>query len=358
MRAIRGIQHGDGRSVVVVNGGSHKPLAMPLERSAIVRTPGKIVFDPTNANAALRIPLYSDDDGITWDIEEELVKLPNLVFGGTTDIVTARLAKCEITPTAFTAAALAKCFTHQAAYSTMPGGSIIGSTDKLLDIVTMDGQARRMASAFVYGEPPLRCETGKTIMGKMTIYGIIGLDGDSSELDDLLTLEAQAWSDADYNAAHMITPGWFFGWRKWLTDPEDADTMIEIETMQGVTITPKSELTDFKNPTSGKGLRDVGIDGYSVEVKASAFNITEDMTRAARFANGTQAIGTQKNSLGADIVLNANGGGAFIRVKNAVLQPNQWKAHPKNTVVNELTWTSQPINSRSHLVVSTADPDA
>ena len=57
------------------------------------------------------------------------------------------------------------------------------------------------------------------------------------------------------------------------------------------------------------------------------------------------------------MVLNAVGGGGFIRVKNAVLQSNKWVAHPKKTVANELTWKSQPQGSRTHLVVSTTDPD-
>lgn len=325
-----------------------------LDRSTIVKTPGKVVFDPTNANPALRIPFYSDD-GVSWEVSETMVMLPNLIFGGSTQIVTARLAIAKIKPTSFTAAALAKAFTHQAAFSTRPGGSIIGSVDKLVDIVTMDGQARRMASAFIYGEPALTCETGKTIMGEMTIYGIIGLDGDSAELDDLLTLENQAWSDADYNYSHMITPGWHFSWP---AGEEDESSWADIETRAGVTVTPKPVLDEDDNKTSGKGLRNVSISDYSAEVKAAVFNITEAQVRAARFGSGTQATGTQKGSLGRDIKLNANGGGAYIRVKNAVLQPSPFKGHPKETVVNELTWLSQPQGSRTHLIVSTTDPDA
>lgn len=326
---------------------------MSLNRDNIVKTPGKIVFDPTNATVANRIPFYSDD-GVSWEVQETLVTLPNLIFGNTSQIVTARLAVAKIKPTAFTAAALAKAFTHQAVYAARPGGSIIGATDKLVDIVTMDGQARRMACAFIQGEPALTCETGKTIMGEMTIYGIVGLDGDSAELDDLLTLEDQEWSDADYNYAHMITPGWDFGWP---ANAEDTSSWAAIETRAGVTVTPKSELDEDNNPASGKGLRNVSISGYQVEVKADVFNITEAQVRAARFGNGTQAPGTRKTSLGRDIKLNAVGGGAYIRVKNAVLQPNPFKAHPKNTVVSELTWMSEPVGSRTHLIVSTTNPD-
>lgn len=324
---------------------------MALNRSTIVKTPGKVVFDPTNADAALRIPLYSSE-GITWEVQETLVNLPNLIFGGNSQIVTARLAVAKIKPTNFTAAALTKVFTHQPAYTTRPGGSIIGSADKLVDIVTMDGQARRMACGFIYGEPAMTCEIGKTILGEITIYGIIGLDGDSAELDDLLTLQEQAWSDADYNASHMLTPGWGFSWPITGTASEWDD----IQTLGGVTITPKSELTEMVD--NRKGLRDVTIQGYGLDVTANCFNISEAMVRTARFGNGTQALGTQKTGLGRDIKLNAVGGGAFIRAKGCILQPNTFTGNATDTVVNTLTWMTNPAASRTHLVVSTTDPDA
>lgn len=323
---------------------------MSLDRTTIVKTPGKIVFDPTNADAALRIPLYSTD-GVSWEIQETLVTLPNLVFGGSTQIVTARLAVAKLKPTAFTAAALTKIFTHQAAYASAPGSSIIGSTDKLIDLVTMDGQVRRMACGFIFDEPSMTCEIGKTILGEVTIYGIIGLDGDSAELDDLLTLGAQAWSDADHNAADELTPGWNFSWPISGT----ASAWDDIETLGGVTIAPKSDLTQMVDNRSG--LRDVTIQSYSVEAKAKVFNISETLVRAARFADGTVLLGSQKTSLGRELKLNATGGGAYVRVKGAVLQPNPFKANATDTVVNDLTWMSNPSASRTHLVVTTSDPD-
>lgn len=259
---------------------------MSLNRvTDIIKTPGKLVFDPTNANTALRIPFYSGEEGLSWEIQEGFVKLPNHVFGSSSAIVTARLAVAKIAPTAFTAAALTKVFTHQAAFASRPGATIIGATDKLVDIVTMDGQARRMACAFIQGEPALRCEVGKTIMGEMTVYGIIGLDGDSAELDDLLDIDAQEWSDADYNYSHMLTPGWTFGWP---ASAEDASSWAAIETRNGVTVTPKSELDEDENKSSGKGLRNVSISGYSVEVKADVFNITEAQVRAASISSVPQ----------------------------------------------------------------------
>ncbi len=257
----------------------------------------------------------------------------------------------------FTAAGLAKLFTHSASFATRPGSSIIGATDKLLDIHTMDGQRRRMACASVFGEPAMQCEIGKTILGEVTIYGIIGLAGDSSELDDLLTLESDvAWTDTGWNPAHEITPGWSFSWPKV---PEAASDWDDIETLGGVTITPKSTLVEMMN--NRDGLRDVTITNYGVEVKAKAYNISEALVREARFGAGTVPLGSRKTALGRELKLNAVGGGAFIRAYGAVLQPNSHVANAADTVIGDLTWLTDPVVSggdRTHLLVTTVDPDA
>lgn len=322
-------------------------------RNQITKTPGKIVFDPTNATEGLRIPLYSSD-GISFEIQETLVMLPDLVHGESAQIVTARLAVCKLKPTSFTAAALAKLFTHGPAFATRPGSSIIGATDNIIDIHTMDGQRRRMSCAFVYGEPAITCEIGKTILGEVTIYGVIGLTGDSADIDDLATLEAQTWSDADWDPENELTPGWDFSWPTGSATAWDA-----IETLGGVTITPKSTLAEMIN--NRDGLRDVTITNYGVEVKAKCFNISEALVRTARFGAGTQALGTQKSSLGREMKLNAVGGGAYIRAYNAVLQPNSFTYNAADTVVGDLTWMTDPTpasGDKTHLLVTTTDPDA
>lgn len=327
-----------------------------MSRNQIVKTPGKIVFDPENANTALRVPLYSSD-GISWEVQETLVMLPDLVHGESSQIVTARLAVCKLKPTSFTAAGLAKLFTHSAAFATRPGSSIIGATDKLLDIHTMDGQRRRMACAFVHGEPAMSCEIGKTILGEVTIYGIIGLDGDSSDLDDLLKLESgHEWNDNGWDPANEITPGWSLSWPFVDETPSAWD---DIETLEGVTITPKSTLVEMVN--NRDGLRDVTISNYGVEVKAKAYNISEALVNAARFGNGTVPLGSRKSALGRTLKLNSTDGAAFIRAYGAVLQPNSQMANEKDTVVSDLTWLTDPApadGARTHLLVTTEDPDA
>lgn len=326
---------------------------MALDRSNITKTPGKVVFDPTNATEALRIPVYSSD-GISFEIQETLVMMPDLIHGESSQVVTARLAVVKLKPTSFTTAGLAKLYPHGAAFATRPGSSIIGATDNIIDIHTIDGQRRRMAAAFVYAEPAITCEIGKTILGEVTIYGIIGLDADSSVINNLATLEAQTWSDADWNPAHEITPGWNFSW-----PTGSATAWDDIETLGGVTVTPKSTLVEMVNNRAG--LRDVTITNYGVEVKAKVFNISEALVRTARFGNGTQALGSRKTGLGRTLKLNAVGGGAFIRAYGAVLQPNSFTFNAADTVVGDLTWMTDPTTSsgdKTHLLVTTTDPDA
>ncbi len=321
---------------------------MPLDRTHIVKTPGKVVFDPTGTP----VPLYSSD-GISFEIQETLVMLPDLIHGESEQIVTARLAVVKFKPTAFTTAGLAKLFTHGAAFATRPGSSIIPSTDALLDVVTMDGKRRRLKSAFIYGEPALTCEIGKTILGEVTIYGIIPTTGGSDNISNLADYADQSWNDTGWDPDDEITPGWDFSWPTGTSSAWD-----EIVTKGGVTITPKSTLVE--DIDNAHGLRNVSISNYGVEAKASVLNISEALIRTARFGSSTQALGTRKSSHG-PLKLNATSGDAYIRVYGAQAQPNVFTYNAGDTQVNELTWLSNPTPSsgdKTHLLVTTTDPDA
>jgi hypothetical protein len=324
-----------------------------LDRNQITKTPGKIVFDPTNGDADLRIPLYSSD-GISFEVQETLVEVPDQIHGASSQVVTGRLVVVKMKPTSFTAAGLAKLFTHGPAFATRPGTSIIGSTDKIIDVITMDGIGRRLHNAFIFGEPAISCEIGKTILGEVTIYGIVKTGGDSSNINHLFEPMEVGWSDADWNPDHEITPGWSASW----SIPGSASAWDDIETMGGVTVTPKSELDEMVN--NRDGLVNVTIKNYGVEVKARTFNIDESLVYDARYGGGTQPLGSRKSSLGRIFKLRANGGGAFIYCYGAVMQPQSLTFSAADTVVGDLTWKTDPITSggrKTHLVVTTFDPD-
>lgn len=314
-------------------------------RTQIVKTPGKVVFDPTGTP----VILYSST-GISVDLLETLVTLPDLRFGASEQIVTGRMVEVKFRPTQFTAAGLAKLFTHGALTK---GGSIVGATDKLLDIRTVDGVQRRIACAFIYAEPAMTCMPGQTILGEVTIRGVVGIDGDSALTASYLASSSVAWSDSGWDPDEEITPGWDFSWPTGSSTAWDA-----IDTVGGVTVTPRSELTE--DISHRHGLINVTIQNYSVEAKASVLNISEALVKAALFND--LPLGSKKTSLGRDLKLNAVSDDAFIRVYNAVLQPTMLNFNATDTVVKDLTWLSSPLVTSgvkgAHLLVTTTDPEA
>ena len=314
-------------------------------RALIVKTPGKVVFDPTGTP----VTLYSSD-GISVMLSEDLVTLPDLRFGASEQIVTGRMVEVKFKPTQFTAAALTKLFTHG---SVRKGGSIVGATDALIDIRTVDGVQRRITCGYIHQEPAMTCMPGKTILGEVVIRGICGIDDDSALTNTYWTTSSVSWSDSGWNPDHEITPGWNFGWPTGSSSAWDA-----IDTKEGITVTPKSELTEDRSHRHG--LINVTIQNYGVEVKASVINISETLLLAALFNN--LPMGSKKTSLGRDIELNSVSADAYIRVYNAVLQPTSIMYNATDTVVGDLTWLSSPLVTSgvkgSHLLVSTTDPDA
>lgn len=314
-------------------------------RNLIMKTPGKVVFDPTGTP----VTLYSSS-GISCELQETLVELPDVRFGASEQIITGRLVEVKFTPTQFTAAALAKLFTHG---SVRMGGSIVGSADKVVDIRTVDGVQRRIACAYIHQEPAIRCKTGQTILGEVVIRGIVGLNADSALLSTYWSKSSVAWSDAGWNPDDEITPGWDFSWPL-----ETGSAWDEIDTADGVTITPKSDLTE--DLSNRHGLINVTIQKYGVEVTAKTLNISEDLVLSALYAD--LPLGARKTSLGRDMKLNATTGDAFIRCYNAVLQPTSLTYNATDTVVGDLKWQTSPKVASGvkgpHLLVTTTDPDA
>lgn len=314
-------------------------------RTLITKTPGKVVFDPTGTP----VTLYSSS-GITCELQETLVELPDVRFGASEQIVTGRMVEVKFTPTQFTAAALTKLFTHG---GVRMGGSVVGSTDKLVDVRTVDGVQRRIACAYIHQEPAVRCKTGQTILGEVVIRGIVGIGGDSALLSTFWNKTSVAWSDAGWDPDEEITPGWEFSWSGGTSSAWD-----DIDTADGVTITPKSDLTE--DISNRHGLINATLQKYSVEITAKTLNISEDLVLAALYNN--LALGSKKTSLGRVMKLNAITGDAFIRCYNAVLQPSSFTYNATDTVVGDLKWMTSPTVSSGvkgpHLLVTTEDPDA
>ncbi len=315
-------------------------------RNLIKKTPGKVVIDLDNSP----VTLYSSS-GISCELQETLVELPDMIFGASEQIVTGRLVEVKFTPTQFTATALTKLFTHG---SLRMGSSIVGATDKKVDVRTVDGVQRRIACAYIHQEPAIRCKTGQTILGEVVIRGIVGIGKDSAELDTFWEKSNVAWSDAGWDPDHEITPGWDFSWP---IDEETESAWDDIDTEDGVTITPKSELTE--DVSNRHGLINVTIQKYGVEITAKTLNISEDLVLGALYDE--LPLGSKKTSLGRLMKLNATTGNAFIRCYNAVLQPASLTYNATDTVVGDLKWQTSPLVTSGvkgpHLLVTTTDPD-
>lgn len=317
-------------------------LTMAANRNEITKLPGTVTLDGVR---------YYSSSGITVEVMETLVMLPDLVHGASEQIITGRMVEIKFQPTAFTNAGLAKLFTHAAVRM---GGSIVGATDKVCDVRTIDGYKRRILNAFVYAEPAMTCKPGQTILGEVTIRGIVPLNADSSLLSNFYAVSAETWNDTGWDRDAEITPGWNVAWSTGDATAWD-DIMLSPD---GITITPKSELTE--DTSSRDGVINVTIQNYGVTAKATALNISEDLVLAARFNNLKN--GQKKTSLGRDLVLRATTEDAFITCYNAVLQPQSFGFNPTDAVVGELTWMTAPLVTTGvrgpHLLVTETDPEA
>lgn len=316
-----------------------------MTRNTVSRLPGKCVIDAAGTN----IPLYSNEP-IIVDLMEETIQLSVPHAGEYAEVPIARMVQVKIKPTGFTAAAIAAVLTHGAVRK---GGLIQASTDKTLDVHTIDGFRRRIPNAFVYGEPAITCKSGSTIMGEVTFYGLLPLNGDPAVLANFYSKTQVAWSEADFNKAHSLTPAWDFGWPIVGT----ASAWDAIDTVGGVTITPRSVLDEIKSDRNG--VIGYTISDYGIGIKASPLNITEDLVLAESNFGG--ALGAQ-NPRGRDMILNAVGGGAFIRLYGAQLQkPFNFGFDAKRNVVGELNWVTRPSFTNgaqgAHILVTTEDPD-
>lgn len=317
------------------------------DRTQIKKTPGKLIFDAAGTPAE-----FFSSDGISVELAEKQVTLESGRFGVFDERATGRMVIVKIKPTQFTAGALAALFTHGAKTK---GASLLGSTDKTLDIHTIDGLRRRIPCAFVYAEPSLTCSAGKTILGEVTFYGILPIGADPAVLANYYSQTSVAWpGDSAWDIANELTPGWDVSWSTGTSTAWDS-----IDTKAGVMINTKSALTE--DEVDGKGLINVSIQGYEVTAKCEALNISEALIAAAR-GWGT-ALGSSRAALGRDLKLNAVGGGAFIRVKNAVLQaPSALNMNAKDTVGSALEWIARPNFTSgvqgAALIVQTTNPDA
>lgn len=300
---------------------------------------------------------YPDQAGIKVKPIFTLVEVPDLIHGRKEKVVVAKMVEVRFRPTKFSAAGLLKLFTHATAFATRSGSSIVGATDKTCIIRSNDGYKRTLACAYVHQEPALRCKGGQPILGEVVIRGIVGLSADASLTASYYAVSAEAWNDTGYDPAEEITPAFHAQFKEDAEDDSSWANML-IKDSDELTITPKSDLNE--HGSQSRGLVNVTIKGYSVEVSGSFLNISENQVLAAAYGDIT--LGAKITSLGRRLRIVAETQDAYIVIPNAVLRPeSEFAFDLTNTVVSQLMWDSTPkfVDSawQSHLIVSATDPD-
>lgn len=301
---------------------------------------------------------YPDQAGVKIKPIFTLVEVPDMIHARTEKVVVAKMVEIRFRPTKFSAAGLLKLYTHATAIATRSGSSIVGATDKVCIVRGNDGTKRTIACAYIHQEPALRCKGGQPILGEVVIRGIVGLTANAALTASYYAVSAEAWNDTGYDPAEEITPAFYVQFKE---DEEDVTSWANmlVKDTDELTITPKSQLNE--HGSQSRGLTNVTVKGYSVEISGSFLNISENQVLAAAY--GDIQLGAKTTSLGRRLRIVATTGDAFIVVPNAVLRPEcEFAFDLSTTVVSQLMWDSIPkfVEStwQSHLIVSDTDPDA
>lgn len=309
-------------------------------RTQILRKPGHVVFDG--------VTFYSSAP-IIVEVQEDLVELNLQNFGKFDDRPTGRMVSVRFTPAAFTAAALVKLYPFG---SLAMGASIVGATDKPIDIHTADGERYRIPCGFVYKEPAASWGVTVPILGEVEMRGILGIDADAGLLASYLAQSATAYpGDTTWDPGEVLTPACSYSWPK-----QTASLWDSIDLAGPLVITPEATLVEDR--AEGKGIINIALTNYKVTATAEPMNITPALVlEALSFGS---ALGSSKAALGRDLKVDA--AGAYARLYNAVLKaPAPLRYSSEDRIIGGLTWeaqarfttgTKQPL-----FVVTDTDPD-
>jgi hypothetical protein len=318
-------------------------MSQTSSRTLFECLPGHLVFDSAT---------FYSETGWKAAISEEVVEIQSDNFGIFDSAPVGRLVKISGKPQQFTPASLAKLFPHGAKRM---GASIFGTSDKAAVLHLVDGTKMTVPCAAVYKEPAMICGAGKPILGEVEFWGIAGLNADAGLLATYFAKATQAYpGDTTWDGTEVLAPAWHTSW----TDSGGASAWDNIDTKEGVTITPQATMAEDK--PDGKGLRNVRISGYKVNATLEPMNISRDLLLAA-FGFG-EALGSRKSALGRTLKMRAEGGGAFVYLHNAVLKAEaEQRYNAKELVSGQLTFEAMSRSGASPLnplfTVTTVDPD-
>jgi len=284
-------------------------------RTEILREPGHIILDAAGTPATF----YSETP-ITVEMVEGVVDLPSSMFGSLDKIPVGRLVKIKFLPQQFSLGAAQRLFPFAALAR---GASIVGSTDKTLDIHTISGKRVRIPNAFLYAEPMIRGDVRKTPFGEVEFWGIIPLSGDGNSLASFFAETSVSYpGDSLLNTSQMITPAWTVAVGAQAIDL--ADGGFEIKT------NPKL----VEDKVNGYGLINVALVDYSVQISFEALNLTRSIV-TGWMGFGTD-IGGRKSTSAQDITAQASA--IYTLCRNAHLVPGSFTFDAEQRSVGKLTF--------------------
>jgi len=313
------------------------------DRNLIKRETGHLVYDAAGTPAT-----FFAEASISLELMEETVKLPSMMFGDLDEIPVGRLAKLKFIPQEFSVGAVAALFPHQALAL---GASIYGATDKTMDIHTTSGKRVRLSCVAVYAEPGIRGDIKKTVFDAVEFWGILPIGGDPNALASFVNETSVSYPGASgFDQTACITPAWV---TTWGASPFDSIDLSET----GWSLKTKSSFNEDK--VMGKGLVDVTLKGYDLEVSFEAMNITRAAVMA-RLGMGV-ALGGRKSSVASDFI--ATGTGIYIAARNMApskADPFEFDSNKRTTgKLNLVSTKSITAGVRDEMLfIGTEEPEA
>lgn len=270
------------------------------DRNLIKRETGHLVLNADGTPAT-----YFAEGSISLELVQETVELKSLIFGVLDNIPVGRMAKLKFIPQEFSEGAAALLFPHQALAL---GGSIFGATDSTMDIHTTTGKRVRLSCVAVYKEPGIEGDIKKTVFGEVEYWGILGIGGDPNVLASFVNETSVVYPGASgFDRTKAITPAWV---TTWGASPFNAIDLSEA----GWKLTTKSQFAS-EDKVMGKGVIDIALKDYSMEVTFTPMNITRAQVMARM--GMTVPLGGRMSSVAADFI--ATGTGIYIAARNMYL---------------------------------------
>lgn len=286
---------------------------MDINRTTILREPGKIIFDSAH--------LYFQGD-ITLKPVVTQADIASSVHG-TVDV---RSTNRMFTVTGTLAGEWEELAKLYAIMSLKRGASVFGATDKPLVIHCLSGLKITFTNAAITKPPVIIGGVGKTMFGAFEAMCILGNESDPSTVASYYAVTSESYpGDTQFSPSAMLTLPLTAVWGA--SAPWD-----EFLTRDGWTITPNVTLSP--DDVDGLGTVDMKVQDMTVTAVATPAGITQ----AQLYAAMGHGAGLGARRTGADLVLTASG--VWIKVTDALITDGD-SGHGDRPTVGEVTWTGR-----------------